>query len=258
MSICSLYCHIYYIIPFTSLQGSVGQHLQVSEKNTSSVYVELLRGRDGLPGRDGVPGPAGPRGEHGLQGKNGVPGPTSGGATYIRWGKSSCPGVTGTELVYSGIAGGSSFSEDGGGSNYLCLPKDPEYSPTLSYREVIQENIAPIYGSEYERPLQGTHNHNVPCAVCRVSTRPTVVMIPAKASCPPTWTREYYGYLMTAHKNDRRATFECVDKAMESLRGSQADTNGALFYHSEATCTTGLPCPPYSDNLEVNCVMCTK
>ena len=246
-----------YIYPLAPLPDSVGQHLQVSETNTSSVFVELLRGRDGLPGRDGAPGPAGPRGEHGPQGKEGLPGPTSGGATYIRWGKSSCPGVTGTELVYSGIAGGSWVIQDGGGSNYLCLPKDPEYSSSLNYRAGIQ-NYSPIHGAEYQYPLQGTNDHNVPCAVCRVSTRPTVVMIPAKASCPPTWTREYYGYLMTAHKNERRTTFECMDKAMDSLTGGHANTNGAVFYHTEATCSTGLPCPPYNNHQELNCVVCTK
>ena len=229
----------------------MGQHLKVSETNTSSVFVELLRGRDGLPGRDGAPGPAGP------QGKEGLTGPTSGGATYIRWGKSSCPAVTGTELVYSGIAGGSWWSQEGGGSNYLCLPKIPEYSSTLNYREGTHRTV-PIHGTEYQDPLQGTHDHNVPCAVCRVSTRPTVVMIPAKASCLPNWTREYYGYLMTTYKvGHHRTTFECVDKAMESLPGGGANTNGAVFYHTVATCSTGLPCPPYTIRQELNCVVCT-
>ena len=219
--------------------------------------MELLRGRDGLPGRDGAPGPPGTTGENGPQGKEGLPGPTSGGATYIRWGKSFCPGVTGTELVYSGIAGGSWYNQEGGGSNYLCLPKYPEYSSTLTYRGLRQDKTS-IHGAEYHSPIQGTHDHNVPCAVCRVSTRPTVVMIPAKASCPPTWTREYYGYLMSQHKEHRRTVFECVDKAMESLPGSQARTTGAVFHHTEATCSTGLPCPPYNDRQELNCVVCTK
>ena len=101
-------------------------------------------------------------------------------------------------------------------------------------------------------------NNNVPCAVCYVSTRPTVVMIPAKASCPPTWTREYYGYLMTERVIHNRATFECVDRDQESVPGTQANTNGALFYHIEANCGTDLPCPPYNTDQEINCVVCTK
>ena len=83
-------------------------------------------------------------------------------------------------------------------------------------------------------------------------------MIPAKASCPPTWTREYYGYLMAEHRNHHRATFECVDADQESLPGSQDGLNGALFFHAEADCGNGLPCPDYNDHQELNCVVCTK
>ena len=68
--------------------------LKVSENNGNSVFVEMLRGRDGLPGRNGPQGPAGP------PGPIGPPGPRRGGAIYTRWGKSSCPHVAGTELVY--------------------------------------------------------------------------------------------------------------------------------------------------------------
>ena len=134
----------------------------------------------------------------------------------------------------------------------------PEYSTTLTYRDGVQ-GYALVYGAEYEDPLQFTHQHNVPCAVCYVSTRPTVVMIPARASCPPTWTREYYGYLMSAHLGHYRTMYECVDEDQESLPDSASNTNGALFYHVEASCDPGqLPCPPYDQNNELNCVVCTK
>lgn len=233
----------------------------MSERNSSKIFVELLRGRDGLHGRDGSQGPIGPTGERGPQGKEGPPGPLSGGASYIRWGKSTCPDVKGTQIVYSGLAGGSFFGNEGGGANYLCMPKDPEYSSTLRYQSGIN-GASPLFAAEYESPIQGTHNHNVPCAVCRVSTRSTVVMIPAKPSCPPTWTREYYGYLMADYKgvsrNIRgRTMYECVDRAMESVPGSSANTNGALFYHTEAVCNVGLPCPSYNNHQELNCVVCT-
>jgi hypothetical protein len=101
------------------------------------------------------------------------------------------------------------------------------------------------------------HDRDAPCAECYVSTRPTVVMIPAKASCPPTWTREYYGYLMTERKTHHRSSFDCVDADQESLPGSHPNHNGALFYHIEANCDN-LPCPPYNTHQEVNCVVCTK
>ena len=220
----------------------------MTENNGSKVFVELLRGRDGLPGVQGPPG------KDGSTGRQGPPGQRSGGAIYTRWGKSSCPQVEGTELVYSGITGGS--YQGGGGANYICLPKDPEY--TLNYRSGEDVWVSKIYGSEYENPIQGTDDHNVPCAVCYVSTRPTVLMIPAKASCPPNWTREYYGYIMTEYKTHKRSMFECIDKDQESLPGSHPNTNGARLYHVEVDCNTGLPCPPYNNEKELNCVVCTK
>ena len=221
--------------------------------------MELLRGRDGLPGRDGVQGPIGPPGPAGTPGRQGAPGPRSGGVIYTRWGKSTCPQVAGTQIVYSGITGGTWWNQQGGGANYLCMPKVPEYSPTLRYRPGT-DGHALVYGTEYQYPLQGLNDHNVPCAVCHVSTRLTALMIPAKASCPPTWTREYYGYLMTTYKarSHYRTMFECVDRDQESLGGHQANTNGAVFYHVEADCTTGIPCLPYNNHQELNCVVCTK
>ena len=257
--------------------------LDVSNGSQASCpNVELLRGRDGRdgePGRDGrdgmpgaqglqgfkgEPGPAGgppgpqgqpgARGATGAQGAVGAAGPRSGGVTYTRWGKSSCPNTAGTELVYAGRAGGTSFSHKGGAANYLCMPLDPEY--TLSYRAGVNGHNY-VYGAEYEQPLRGSQDHNVPCAVCSVSTREMVLMIPAKTSCPTSWTREYYGYLMSEYINHHRSHYECVDKDPESILGSHANANGVLFYHVEASCN-GMPCPPYDAQKELNCVVCTK
>ena len=234
--------------------------------DTNSPQLEVLHGRDGRDGRDGIPGVAGPQGPRGDRGLTGAPGtlgergpagPPGGGVTYVRWGKSSCPNVTGTELIYAGRAGGTFWSNIGGGSNYLCMPDVPQY--TLRYTPGSQSH-SEIYGTEYESPIAGTHDHNVPCAVCFASIRVAVLMIPARTSCPTGWTREYYGYLMstaTRWTNHYRTSFECVDKDQDSLPGSQANTNGAMFYHVEANCN-GLPCPPYNNYKEVNCAVCTK
>ena len=223
---------IYSMMQFTlsPLPGTVtGQKLKVTESSGNSVHVHVELGK-------------------------------SGGAIYTRWGKSSCPHVEGTKIVYSGITGGTFWNQPGGGANYLCMPKNPEYSYTLKYRSGVDNYGSDLYGTEYQYPLQGLHDHNVPCAVCHVSTRPTVLMIPAKTSCPPTWTREYYGYLMSTAKADHhyRTMFECVDKDQESLPGTHANTNGAVFYHVEANCGTGIPCLPYNNHQELNCVVCTN
>ena len=63
--------------------------LKVSENNGSSVFVEMLRGRDGLPGRDGPPGR---NGEQGPAGPPGPPGPRSGGGGGGGGGGLSTPG----------------------------------------------------------------------------------------------------------------------------------------------------------------------
>ena len=109
---------------------------------------------------------------------------------YVRWGKSSCPQIERTELMYSGMAGGTHYSHEGGGANLLCMPADPQY--TLPHRSGVTGH-AHIYKVEYDHPLRGGYRHEVPCAVCHVSTRPAVFMIPAWTSCPSSWTREYYG-----------------------------------------------------------------
>lgn len=223
--------------------------------------IQGLDGKDGPPGPPGpANGPSGPRGlpgekgETGPQGLRGEPGPRSGGVVYTRWGSSTCPSVSGTQLVYSGRAGGGHYTH-GGAANYLCLPLDPEY--TLPFRAGAQGHMY-LYASEYENPIRGTHNHNVPCAVCIANTRNTVLKMPAKTSCPQSWTKEYEGYLMSTHYDHNPTMFECVDKSQESVPGSQANSDGALFYHVEAVCNVGIPCPPYNSAKELNCAVCTK
>ena len=182
---------------------------------------------------------------------------------YTRWGNNTCPSTPGTLLLYAGRAAGSWFNQQGsgGGANYLCLPEQPQY---LNYIPVTQNGRAYLYGAEYQTtvmsngPLDSVTNHNVPCAVCYTLTRGIVVMIPAQLTCPSSWTREYYGYLMAERSAHHRTMFECVDQNPESVPGSVADTDGVLFYHTEVKCSRGIPCPPYDTQKEVTCVVCTN
>ena len=231
----------------------------ITESNSSRTYVEVFRGKDGLPGCDGKPGPEGPPGKEGNQGKQGhpgQPGTNCGGATYTRWGHNSCPDVMNTSIVYSGVTAGSRWTTKGGGANYVCLVKDAEYSLKFDLSGPREKSF--IYQTEYEYPLYGTHSTNAPCAVCHVSTRSAMIMIPGKTTCPQDWTREYYGYIMTAHHYHPRSMYVCVDRAIVPIPGSSPDHNGALFYHVEAVCGIGLPCPPYDNRKEINCAVCTK
>ena len=178
------------------------------------------------------------------------------GVTYTRWGSSSCPSSTGAELVYVGRAGGSHHLHSGGGAEKLCLPNDPDYLPGTAGFMIFSH----IYGAEYQflsGPNRNIHEHNVPCAVCYVPTRASAIMVPAKSSCPPSWTREYYGYLTSESINQQRSSFNCIDVNPEVIPGTSANTDGALFYYVDTTCN-GLACPPYENGRILSCAVCTK
>ena len=254
--------------------------LEISNKSTSSMphkggwignntYIRVLQGRDG---RDGLPGPQGPpgrngkngkdglmgqRGEQGKQGKRGPPGPPRGGVVYTHWGKDSCPNITtGAKVLYAGRVAGEYYANPGGGANYLCLPEeDPEYLSTT-----YKGKQAYLYGTEYELPIiqSVSQDYNVPCAVCYTPKKAVQLMIPAKTTCPRSWTIEYVGYLMTEHYNHKsNKDYICVDKDGEPVPGSAGNANGALLHHVTATCT-GIPCPPYATKKYITCVVCTN
>ena len=178
----------------------------------------------------------------------------AGASTYTRWGRSDCR--HGTELVYEGIAAGTRYSSSGGGANLLCLPRNPVYS---SYRSGIQ-NAARLGPVEFHPSTQTgtvTSDDNARCAVCR-TTRSTSIMIPATTNCPSGWTREYYGYLMAEHSNNHRGSFVCIDKFAQPFPGGRGHTPVAHdLFHVEAYCNI-IPCPPYDDQKELTCAVCSK
>ena len=182
----------------------------------------------------------------------------SGGVVYTRWGSTVCPNTTGTQLVYQGRAAGSSYNLKGGGSDILCLPDNPGY---LDDYGVGVQGGSLIYGTEYwphsEQPLGNVYQENMPCVVCSGIKR-KLLMIPAKDKCPSHWQREYYGYLMAPHPTGNyRASFICVDKDPEAVHGETGDSgNSNDVQHVEATCN-GLSCPPYDQEKELACVVCT-
>ena len=226
--------------------------------NTSIKFVDFLRGRDGLPGRDGPPGPAGPPGNDGKQGKERPPGPFNCVVTYTRWGSRTCP--SGTDLVYSGVTGGHPYNITGGGANFLCMPLDPEYN--LKHKPEVQGH-AYISAVGYRSHICGIDESLVACAICQVRGKCTSIMIPAKTTCPDTWRREYYGYLMSGYSattGRNRYMYECIDKDMDTLLHYQNRQWGELLHHVEAKCGRGLECSSskYNSVKEINCVVCSK
>ena len=99
-----------------------------------------------------------------------------------------------------GIIGGELYNHYGGGSNYLCLPRNPKYD---KYQNGHQSG-GRVYGTEYQ--IYGyngnlfdknLHNSDAPCAVCFVKSRGSMLMMPARNDCPSGWIIDYHGYLMT-------------------------------------------------------------
>ena len=159
-------------------------------------------------------------------------------------------------LVYEGYASGSKWAESGGGANYICLPKDPEYLPQASGQS---SHHAWLYGAEYHSRLYPSFaDHGATCAVCFATGKTAVLMIPAKLTCPVSWTMEYKGYLVAEHySHANNVMFECVDIDREAVPGTSAADPEASFHHVRSTCH-GLPCPPYNSTREITCVVCTK
>jgi hypothetical protein len=184
-----------------------------------------------------------------------------GGVVYTRWGRTVCN--TGSNVVYSGVAGGSWWDHFGGGSNYICLPLDPIWG---AYNDGVGDN-SKLRGAEYQEPWlfdlgnnngQGLENHDVPCVVCQSQTRLAVVMIPGRNQCYSGWHAEYAGFLMSGRSiQNGRTEFVCVDGSPESVPGGEANEDGALFYNVEGICGS-LPCPPYVANRELTCVVCSN
>ena len=162
-------------------------------------------------------------------------------------------------MVYNGVMAGTDFRRYGGGSEYLCLPKYPQYS---TYK-VSTQNHAKLVPTEYERPVtKNGAQYNAPCAVCK-TTRTDILMIPARTSCYSGWTQEYGGYLVTEWDVTQHSTeFICVDKDYDVIPGSGADQFPAThLYHVEVDCSTGnIPCTFYQYNnyKEVTCVVCSS
>ena len=170
-------------------------------------------------------------------------------STFVHWGSSQCSNSS--QLVYSGVMGGSSASHPGGGTNYLCLTMSPVISD-----HTVPSVVGFLYGAEYE-----THDshfeRDAVCSVCR-SSYSTTIMIPGTNVCTPGWHRQYSGYLMSGYYNHAAGSeFICVDTVEEGRPGTIASTDGKLLYFTATRCGT-LPCDPYVNNKIVTCAVCSQ
>ena len=179
--------------------------------------------------------------------------------TYVVWGSSTCPNTFGTSQILSGLMAGHRTAQTSdqlqfhGGTDFLCAPiNNVQYNPRQSIGGVQNGNI--LVGTEYHNAIQPEVNHhNVPCAVCLVTSRTTTVMHPGMTSCPEG-KMEYQGYLMGQYQD--YSTYVCVDERMEMYMGTRHSEAISHLVHVEASCE-GLPCSPYVDTKELSCVVCS-
>lgn len=164
------------------------------------------------------------------------------------------------EWCTTGAAVGSDHRE-GGTSTYLCLHNQPEFLRTSAG---LQDLRGRLYGTEYEvlqspPAFSSMLRHDVPCSVCHTPTRSTKIIIPGRITCPASWTREYYGYLMSDawYTSQKGKVPVCIDENAESIPGSATANIRSLLYFIETTCI-GIACPPYFEGAEITCVVCTK
>ena len=177
-------------------------------------------------------------------------------------------------ILFIGYAAGGLYNKGGSGSNFLCLPEDPQWK---TYLNGHQSHTASIAGVEYElfnsphryqnnvfsevnngdNPLL---NNPAPCAFCYVQGRSTVAMIPARTQCPDGWTMEYAGYLVADYtgstSSHQRSNYMCWDEAPEVAVGG-INHDQAVIYPVEVQCGS-LPCSLYITGRELTCVVCSK
>jgi len=177
--------------------------------------------------------------------------------------------VTELLVVVKGYAAWPRRYKGGGGSNFLCLPEDPQWK---AYVDGRQSAVGTISGVENKLRNHGGHpvfsesnnggnpldNYPAPCAVCYVVGRSTILMVPARTQCPDGWTTEYAGYLVSEKQSSsrKRSSYICWDEAPEVTVGLR-DQDQAEIFPVEVKCGT-LPCSVYIDGREATCIVCSK
>ncbi len=164
------------------------------------------------------------------------------GVVYTQWGGTGCNNNN-TDVLYSGMMGGTGLSDTNGGSSHLCLSSDPQYDQHPS-SNILEFDFVSV--SSYE----SSSTDSVSCSVCSVPSHTQLLTISGKTSCPEGWALGYSGYLMSGRVH--RTEFVCVDH--EGVTGSLGVD---VLSYVKILCDN-LSCPPYHQDRRLNCAVCTK
>ena len=167
-------------------------------------------------------------------------------------------------FALKGITGGKPFYENGGGVDTLCLPHNPDDAPHDFPTSLKSGHTAILYGSEYEFTYRKfAIDDDVPCAVCHVDSASSVLMIPAKSSCPGSWSVQYNGFLVSSNTaagdhNWQAFDYVCLHNDAEYLTegARRHNDDGHILCPVRAECGS-LPCPPYKNGQYITCAVCT-
>lgn len=169
------------------------------------------------------------------------------------------------DITIVGVMGGNPHTAIGGGVGYLCLPLNPQW---LSFNYSALD-VAWMSAVEYESQNYGLFPNSVDntravCARCYTEERPSVMMIPARTSCPDAWELEYYGYLMASrgNRNESPSNFVCVHYSPITRPYSSPD-QGATLEFVNADCSGDGSIEECADwqyipNRQLTCAVCSR
>lgn len=193
----------------------------------------------------------------------------------MRWGRKDCPDKS--KLIYHGLAAGSDYRSNGGGSNLQCLPSDPQYDPKYSHITAQYNFLSKVIWNGWAKDqFLNVIGRRMPCAVCESDSRITKLIVPAATKCPNSdWHLEYKGFLVSDYNSHGgstvyaggnrhyRSTYECLDEFPVSFspnEGAGVHT-GTIMRLVRVSCSGDTSinyCPPYKENQPISCVLCTK
>ncbi|GFR03434.1 uncharacterized protein TNCT_6821 [Trichonephila clavata] len=196
--------------------------------------------------------------------------PRIGGAHYNYWGRSKCEGPE-TETVLSGVMSGSQLGQNGGSSEFVCTPFNPENpDPSKYFSSYDPEDEDQLFDNLLISPIiyNGALNKYKPmafkriaCAFCRSPYRTTMIMKPGDSECPKYWTKEYNGLMMAPGRSDPKGEYVCVDLHMQSPSGNitfGTTDESQVFKIEEISIQCGsIPCGPYKGDQPIPCVVCS-
>lgn len=105
-----------------------------------------------------------------------------------------------------------------------------------------------------------TNESPISCSLCFVEERTSPTVFPGRTTCPPEWTMEYRGYMMTKDIKSRKGDYICMDSDsrtsdLDMLVLSKIDKQDFVS-DVKLSCGT-LPCEKYEKDKLLPCVVCT-